>query len=159
MGKSSQYNHSMQRVDERGHTPFNIEERFPGLLYMKASGLNDIGKPKNIYTENYADSDRMRVYLPPNDNYTHESTTITMTFLIVGDAESRQITLEQFLEEITTGIHRYWDDARNREFDFVVNDEIKVSDERWHGSQPYVEITVPMLNLNGGTRVHQNSAN
>lgn len=29
MGKSSQYNHSMQRVDERGHTPFNIEERFP----------------------------------------------------------------------------------------------------------------------------------
>jgi hypothetical protein len=41
------------------------------------------------------------------------------------------------------------------EFDFIVTDEIKVSDEKWHGSTPYVEIQVPMQNLNGETREHQ----
>ena len=164
MGKSSQYNHYMQRIDRRGYTQINIEEEYPGLLYMKATGLNDIGKPKNIYTENYADSDRTRVYFPTKnfngtqafdtDVIANESTKIEMTFLVVGDVAQRQQTIKSFCDYVRTGTIRYWDDARNMEFDFVVTDEIKVSDERWHGSQPYVEVVIPMQNINGKTRVH-----
>lgn len=159
----------MQRIDIRGRSEINIEDNFPGLLYMKSSGLNDIGKPKNIYTEHYADSDRTRVYLPSRNingrmvtdekAITNEPTKIEMTFLIVGDVSARKETLRLFSDYVRTGILKYYDDARNVEFEFVVTDEIKVSDERWHGSQPYIEITVPMQNLNGKTRVHQNSAN
>ena len=159
MAKSSQYTHYMQRVDVTGDNPIDIEndKRFAGLLYMKADGLNDIGKAKNIYTEEYADSDRRRFYLPEDNNYANESTKVTMHFLIVGDAKSRQQTLDNFLDYVRKGVHRYWDDARNREFDFIVTDEIKVSKEMWHGSNPYIEIAIPMQNLYGKTIPHTNS--
>lgn len=154
MGKSSQYTHYMKRVDIENQPTYDIEEQFNGLLYMKADGMNDIGKSKNVYTETYADSDRLRVHLPNDGIYTNEATKITMHFLVVGNAETRLSTIASFYEYVRVGVHRYWDDARNLEFDFVVQDEIKVSDERWHGSSPYVEIQVPMQNLNGRTKPH-----
>lgn len=154
MGRSSQYTHYMQRVDLDSQPTYDIEEQFSGLLYMRAEGMNDIGKSKNVYTETYADSDRLRVFLPNNGEYTNEATKITMHFLVVGDADTRQGIIDDFYEYVRIGVHRYWDDARNLEFDFIVQDEIKVSDEKWHGSSPYVEIAVVMQNLNGKTRPH-----
>lgn len=154
MSRSSQYTHYMQRVDIASQPIYDIEEQFAGLLYMKADGMNNIGKAKNIYTETYADSDRLRVYLPNDGVYTNEATKITMHFLVVGDEASREATIRSFETYVREGIHRYWDDARNLEFDFIVQDEIKVSDEKWHGSSPYVEIEVVMQNLNGKTREH-----
>lgn len=144
----------MQRVDLDSQPTYDIEEQFSGLLYMRAEGMNDIGKSKNVYTETYADSDRLRVFLPNNGEYTNEATKITMHFLVVGDADTRQGIIDDFYEYVRIGVHRYWDDARNLEFDFIVQDEIKVSDEKWHGSSPYVEIAVVMQNLNGKTRPH-----
>jgi hypothetical protein len=49
---------------------------------------------------------------------------------------------------------RKFKDAADYTRNFIVQEEIKVSDERWHGSSPYVEIQVPMQNLNGSTRAH-----
>lgn len=154
MGRSSQYTHYMQRVDIDNQPSYDIEEHFSGMLYMRAEGMNDIGKSKNVYTETYADSDRLRVYLPNDGVYTNDATKITMHFLVVGDADTRQGIIDDFYEYVRIGVHRYWDDARNLEFDFIVQDEIKVSDEKWHGSSPYVEIAVVMQNLNGKTRPH-----
>ena len=154
MGRSSQYNHYMQRIDVASQQVIDIEEEFVGLLYEQAEGLNNSGKTKNVYTEEYADSDRKRFFLPPDGNYANEGTKITMKFLVVGNPVDRQNTIDRFYEYVRKGVHRYWDTARNREFEFIVQDEIKQSDERWHGSQPYVEITVTMQNLNGSTRPH-----
>ena len=154
MGRSSQYTHYMQRVDIENQPSYDIEEQFSGLLYMRAEGMNDIGKSKNVYTETYADSDSLRVYLPNDGVYTNDATKITMHFLVIGDAETRQGIIDDFYEYVRIGVHSYWDDARNLEFDFIVQDEIKVSDEKWHGSSPYVEIAVVMQNLNGKTRPH-----
>ena len=96
MPKSSQYTHYMQRTDVVGYNIIDIEEQFDGLLYMRAEGMNDIGKSKNVYTEGYADSDRLRVHLPPDGNYTNDATKITMHFLVVGDKDSRQATILAF---------------------------------------------------------------
>lgn len=167
MARSSQYSHNLQRIDVPSPV-LDIEDEYPGVLYMKAEGLNDIGKAKNIYTEEYADSDRKRVYLPSElqdgemvhklDLIANESTVVTMTFLIVGDAITRQQLMQRFFNEVRTGIHRYWDDARNLQFDFIVTDEIKVGEEKWHGSQPYVEVQIPMQNLNGKTVLRQTNS-
>lgn len=148
----------MQRIDLPGYTEMDLENepKWAGLRYYKAEGIDDIGKAKNVYTEEYADSDRKRVYLPPDDNYANEATVVTMTFLVIGDAERRQTTIDNFFEYVRKGVHRYWDNARNKEFDFIVTDEIKVSDEKWHGSNPYVEITLKLQNLNGKTRNYKN---
>ena len=158
MGISSQYTHWMVWLNESGEpagSPIDIEQSFPGLLYMKADGMNNIGKSKNVYTEGYADSDRLRAYFPPNGVYTNEATKITMHFLVVGDAAARESVIRNFGQYVRVGVHRYWDDARNLEFDFIVQDEIKVSDEKWHGSTPFVEIEVVMQNLNGKTKAHE----
>lgn len=169
MGKSSQYNHFMRRINLDG-TPIeqnwtNIEEAYNGLRYLKAEGIFDIGEPNNIYTESYPESDRLRVYLPKhldNNTYVHSVSDITnkpteiiMTFIVIGDESQRIATLSDFENYIREGAHSYYDDARNREFDFIVTKEIKLSEEKWHGSQPYVEVQIPMQNLNGKTRVHQ----
>lgn len=171
MGKSSQYNHYMRSVNPDG-TPtgeswINIEDVFTGLRYLKAEGLLDIGKPKNIYTESYAESDRVRVYLPKHysggsqvhsvSDIANEQTEITMTFLVIGNSEDRIGTVIEFENFIRTGTHSYYDDARNREFDFIVTDELKMSEEKWHGGVPYIELAVTMQNLNGKTRIHSNS--
>lgn len=168
MGKSSPYNHYMQRVDSPGYNLIDIEEEFPGLLYSRAKGLYDIGKAKNIYTEQYADSDRTRVYIPIeniNGQLVHdtslianEATSIEMTFLVVGDAETRRDIIIAFEDYVRTGIHMYYDTARQMKFNFFVSDAIKVSEEKWHGSQPYVELTVPLQNINGKTRHVEPSA-
>lgn len=154
--KSSQYSHRMQRViDGIGYEEIDIEDEFPGLRYLKATGLNDIGAAKNLYTEEYADSDRIRVYLPPDGNYANQGTTVKMTFIVIGDAERRQQTMTDFFDYVRKGIHRYADTARRREFDFIVKDEISVSEEKWHGSHPYVEFTITLQNLNGCTRPYR----
>lgn len=159
MARSSQYTHYMQRIDIT-ESARDIEDYswtgdgYKGLLYMRADGMNDIGKAKNVYTETYADNDNLRVFLPNDGKYANEATKITMHFLIVGTSTQRQRTLANFETYLREGVHRYWDDARNLEFDFVIQDEIKVSSERWHGSNPYVEIAVTMQNLNGKTRPH-----
>ena len=154
----------MQRIDVTD-TAIDIEEdsRFIGLLYMNAEGMNNVGKAKNVYTETYADSKSLRVFLPKHStlsglvhstsDITNEATKITMRFLVVGDASSRQATINNFRDYVREGVHRYWDDARNLVFDFIVTEEFKVSDEKWHGSQPYVEIEVAMQNLDGKTRL------
>lgn len=152
--KSSPYSHRMQRIDDVDHNEIDIEDEFDGLRYLKASGLNDIGASKNIYIEEYADSDRKRVYIPPGGNYANEGTKVKMTFIVIGTQTQRQETLSNFLDYIRKGVHRYWDTARNREFDFVVTDEINVSEEKWHGDTPYIEFDVTMQNLNGKTRRH-----
>lgn len=155
MGKSSQYTHYMQRVDQADNLgEIDIEEQFSGLLYMSAEGMNDIGKPKNIYTESYAESDALSVYLPQDSGYANEATKITMHFLVVGDASTRQTTIKNFFDYIRVGVHKYWDNARNLNLYFIVTDELKVSDERWHGSTPYVELVVTLQNINGRTSPH-----
>lgn len=160
-----EYTHKMQRVDKPGFNLIDIEDEFQGLIYLNAKGMNDVGKAKNVYTETYADSDDLRVYTPASDtmiengvevdSYTNEATVITMQFAVVGDAGMRQLTMNRFIDYIRHGIHKYVDDARNREFRFVIQDEIKVSDEKWHGNTPYVILEVSMQNLNGKTTLVQ----
>lgn len=165
MGKSSEYGHYMKRADITD-SYIDIEEysNFKGLRYMKVEGIMDVGKAKNIYTETYADSDTLRVYLPKHyssgtmvhsvDDIANEATQITMYFLVIGYETQRLNTIKNFRDYLRAGIHTYYDDARLLEFDFIVTDEFKVSEERWHGSQPYAELVVTMQNLNGKTRPH-----
>jgi hypothetical protein len=156
MSRTKRYHYYFKRIDVDSQAQRDVENdsSWAGLKYMRADGLYDMGKSKNIYTEGYADIDRLRVSLPSNGVYANEATKITMHFLIVGKASSRTSTLRSLETYLREGIHTYWDTARNLEFDFIVQDEIKQSDEKWYGDIPYVEIAVPMQNLNGRVREH-----
>lgn len=159
MVQASEYKFYMQEVEKRNgvfelvpeteerDTKRDIEADFYGCIrYSKAEGINTIGKPR-VYTEKYSDSDRLRVYVPKE--VTNDATKVVFTFYFFGDY--RFAAYNEFNEYIRNGIHRYWDTARNRYFDFIVADEIKIGNERFYGKMPYFEVKYTVQNLNGRT--------
>lgn len=124
----------------------DLEEHFSGLTYMKAEGLNKLGKPR-VYTEKFADSDRLRVYKP--DDTIREATTVTLSFAFVG--ENRYKTYHDFVEYISTGVKRYHDTARNKYLYFFVSSEIKPAKEMWYGGTPYLTVDIPVQSIFGKT--------
>lgn len=129
-----------------GAVEIDLEEHFSGLTYMKAEGLNKLGKPR-VYTEKFADSDMLRVYKP--DDTTREATTVTLSFAFVGD--NRYQTYHNFVEYISTGVKRYRDTARNKYLYFFVNAEIKPAKEMWYGGTPYLTVDIPVQSIFGKT--------
>lgn len=125
----------------------DLESAFPGLLYSKAVGIDKIGAPKNIYTEQYSDSNRLRAYVP--NTITNQATTIVFTFIFTGD--NRREVYYNFLEYIRNGYKRYRDTARNRYFCFFVNSEIAPAEERFYGDKPYLSLDVTVQNIFGRT--------
>lgn len=129
-----------------GAVEIDLEEHFSGLTYMKAEGLNKLGKPR-VYTEKFADSDRLRVYKP--DDTIREATTVTLSFAFVG--ENRYKTYHDFVEYISTGVKRYHDTARNKYLYFFVSSEIKPAKEMWYGGTPYLTVDIPVQSIFGKT--------
>lgn len=93
MSNEHGYKFFLQECDKKGEvldgtTPKNIEEDFnmednSGLVkYKECKGLNTTGSA-NIYTEQYADSDRLRVHVP--EKLTHKQTTVTLTLYFIGE--------------------------------------------------------------------------
>lgn len=125
----------------------DLEEDFKGLRYSKCVGIDTIGKAKNIYTETYSDSAQTRVYVP--NTIVNEATSVTLTLFFIGkDCED---VMENFLYYVRNGIHRYWDTARNRYFDFYVMDEIKVAEENRKTGTPYIKLDLKLNNIYGET--------
>lgn len=146
----NEYRFYMQEVTTNGElvegTKKDLEIDFDGLRYKQAKGINNIGKAR-IYTETYADSDRMRVYVPKD--VTNDPTVVTFTFYFFG--ENRQKAYDDFNSYIRNGIHRYWDTARNKYFDFVLENEVSIGEEQWYGATPFFAVDYKVQNLNGKT--------
>ena len=127
-------------------TERDLEASFDGLVYMKADGLNLLGKPR-VYTEKFADSDRLRVYKP--EITLREPTTVTLSFAFTG--QNRYNTYQEFTEYVSDNYIRYRDTARNVYLYFYVEDEIKPAKEMWYGSEPYLTLDLKVKNIFGRT--------
>ena len=140
----------MQALDDKGEvvagSQRNLEVDFEGLRYCKAEGFLDIGKPR-IYTETYADSDKVRTFIP--EELTNEPTTVMLTLYFIG--EEAQQTLQSFNEYIRQGRHEFWDTKRNLKLTFYLGSEIKISEEQYKGGTPYYEVTYTLNNIYGRT--------
>lgn len=145
------YKFYIQEINKDGSIPSggvkkDLETDYVGLRYKQCKGLNAIGKPR-VYTEVYADSDRLRSYIPETPLF--DATEIELTLYFTG--ENRQASFDAFNEFILGGYRRYSDTARNKAFDFFVKDKVDISKEMWYGSTPYFEVTYKLQNLNGKT--------
>ena len=48
------------------------------------------------------------------------------------------------------GYNMYWDTARNKKIILMPpTDEIKPSEEKWHGSTPYIEVSIKFQAITG----------
>ena len=117
------------------------------LRYKECKGLNEIGAAR-VYTEEYSDSDRLRVYVP--DNLTHKPTTVTLTLYFVG--EDRYNVYDSFNAYLKgSKYHIYYDTARKKKLTFFVKDEISVKESQWYGSTPYIQVEYKLSNIFGRT--------
>lgn len=128
------------------NTERDLEDYFKGLRYQEAKGLNLTGKPK-LYTETYADADKVRVYIP--EKVTYEPTTITFRFVFFG--EDRYKTYDEFVAWVSGKRMVYRDTARNKYAYFYVADSIQPAEEMWYGSIPYLRLELKVTNVYGCT--------
>lgn len=148
----SEYKFYMQECDKEGNIlaesePKSLEEHFKGLRYKSCKGLNTIGAA-NVYTESYADSERLRVHVP--SNLTNKATTVTLSLYFVG--EDRYKAYDSFNEYLRESpYHIYYDTARKKRFAFFVKEEISPSTSQWYGSTPYIEVSYKLSNIFGRT--------
>ena len=63
----------------------DIEDKFK-CKYVKFEGLSETGKVKNIYTETYAETEELRMYIP--DEVLYENTDLSLTLLFAPDTEN-----------------------------------------------------------------------
>lgn len=137
--------HYMQRVDMEGQAAIDIEETYKGLLYSKCEGLDAKGERLNVYTEEFAESDELRVW--QGADVARKPTTLTFTFFFTGD--ERQATMDSFYEYIKNGRFYYWDTKRLKKGYFIVKDEFKANEDVYQGSIPYKKIELKVQNLWG----------
>jgi len=123
----------------------SIEEVFDGLKYKECKGLEDKGKPKNIYTESYADADKLRVYMPVT--VYRESTTITFTFVFIGD--NRQSVYEQFNSFVSGKKIYYFDTMRKKNAYLLLNEAVTMGEDVYKGSVPYMLVDFKFTNIWG----------
>lgn len=148
--ETSKYKFYMAECDAewkvKDSTQKDLETDFEGLRYQEAKGLNLKGKPR-LYTETYADADKVRVYIP--EKVTYEPTTITFSFVFFG--ENRYKTYDEFVAWVSGKRMVYHDSARNKYAYFYVADSVQPAEEKWHTSTPYLRLELKVSNVYGCT--------
>lgn len=119
------------------------------LLYRKCTGLEDVGKPKNIYTETYADSDVTRTDFP--DTITYEATTITLNLIVkrensVIDGDNDLKTVVDMLQFTTPTV--FWDTVRNKMAIMALLNAAEAKEDTYKGMK-YLEVELKFNNLMG----------
>lgn len=146
----SKYNFYIQQCDKDGvvsGNAYDIERDFKGLRYLKCTGLDIIGKPKNIYTESYHEEENERVFMPAEDKIVREPIDVVLSLIFTGD--ERASTMLAFNNFIKGGFRKYWDTARNKSIVFYIDDAITVKEETFKGSNPYIQIDYKLRCIKG----------
>lgn len=130
-------------------TKKDLEVDFKGLRYIKADGLNAIGETR-VYTEEYADSEQIRVYIPPTP--THKQTTVTFEFAVVGDTyDAMYKVYSDFLDFCMDKRMAYWDTARKRRLYFYVTSAVKPKEELLKNQKKCLRFELLVNNIFGTT--------
>lgn len=146
------YHFYMQQTDKAGTVVSNskkdLETDFSGLVYKACKGLSSVGKPKNVYTENYAEASGLRTFLPGDNggSVAHEATDIELELLFKDS--SRRATYDSFCAYIKTHRLFYWDTARHKKVWLVLTDAIEPTEDVLKGV-PYILATFKFKNLWG----------
>lgn len=140
----------MQRlVNGNWESAVSILDRFPGMKYLVCEGLSNYGKIKNIYTEDYAEAEELRVYIPKTPQ--RESTDVSFKFGFVGD--NRRDVYDDFIKWISGYKIRYWDNFRNRQADLIMTDAVEIDsdDDISKGDTPFMVAQIKFKNIKGKT--------
>ena len=127
----------------------DIEEQFK-CKYVKFEGLSETGKVKNIYTETYAETEELRVYIP--DEVLYENTDLSLTLLFAPDSANEsdvQNNERAFFEYVSGHKIEYHDTFRNRYVSLLLLNKPEVVGEVLYGGSRYREVKYTFKNIYG----------
>ena len=127
----------------------DIEAQFK-CKYVKFEGLSETGKVKNIYTETYAETEELRVYIP--DEVLYENTDLSLTLLFAPDSTNDsdvQNNERAFFEYISGHKIEYHDTFRNRYVSLLLLNKPEVIGEVLYGGSRYREVKYTFKNIYG----------
>ena len=127
----------------------DIEEQFK-CKYVKFEGLSETGKVKNIYTETYAETEELRVYIP--DEVLYENTDLSLTLLFSPYSENDsdvQDNERAFFEYVSGHKIEYHDTFRNRYVSLLLLNKPEVVGEVLYGGSRYREVKYTFKNIYG----------
>lgn len=127
----------------------DLEADFPSLRYRACRGLNSVGKPKNIYSEDYPEADGERVFHPTDVEdgvIRHEATDVEMDFVFLGEeGKACYHTFCAFLEQ---GRTLYWDTVRGKKVCLVLDEKVDPEEDTVKGTI-YLTATFKFRNIWG----------
>ena len=138
-----------QYVDEAKGELIDIEAQFK-CKYVKFEGLSETGKVKNIYTETYAETEELRVYIP--DEVLYENTDLSLTLLFAPDSTNEsdvQDNERAFFEYVSGHKIEYHDTFRNRYVSLLLLNKPEVVGEVLYGGSRYREVKYTFKNIYG----------
>lgn len=138
-----------QYVEEAKGELIDIEAQFK-CKYVKFEGLSETGKVKNIYTETYAESEELRMYIP--DEVLYENTDISLTLLFSPYSENDsdvQDNERAFFEYVSGHKIEYHDTFRNRYVSLLLLNKPEVVGEVLYGGSRYREVKYTFKNIYG----------
>lgn len=135
----------MQRVDLLNQPVKNLEEDFPGLRYKEFKGLEKYGKNKGVYTESFAETDEVQIWMSPTP--IRENIELALTLLFIG--ENRREAYHTFVDYISQGKIKYWDNVRNREVVFVLIEAVEPEIDTVKGGDDYLIAPFNLTCTNG----------
>ena len=127
----------------------DIEAQFK-CKYVKFEGLSETGKVKNIYTETYAETEELRMYIP--DEVLYDNTEISLTLLFAPDSENDsdvQDNERAFFEYVSGHKIEYHDTFRNRYVSLLLLNKPEVVGEVLYGGSRYREVKYTFKNIYG----------
>ena len=127
----------------------DIEEQFK-CKYVKFEGLSETGKVKNIYTETYAETEELRMYIP--DEVLYDNTEMSLTLLFAPNSTNDsdvQDNERAFFEYISGHKIEYHDTFRNRYVSLILINKPEVVGEVLYGGSRYREVKYTFKNIYG----------
>jgi len=129
--------------------PVDVEATYK-CKYVKATGISENGKAKNIYTESYAETDELRVYLPTQIAYENTKIKINLLFPAVSaDRMDVQDNERTFFEAVSGKKIEWHDNFRNRYVTLVLIEAPKVTGELLYSGCRYRHIEYTFQNVFG----------
>ena len=138
-----------QYAEEAKGELIDIEAQFK-CKYVKFEGLSETGKVKNIYTETFAESEELRMYIP--DEVLYDNTEISLTLLFAPDTENDsdvQDNERAFFEYVSGHKIEYHDTFRNRYVSLILLNKPEVVSEVLYGGSRYREVKYTFKNIYG----------
>ena len=125
----------------------DIEEQFK-CKYVKFEGLSETGKVKNIYTETYAETEELRMYIPDEVLYDNTDMSLTLLFSPYSENDSDvQDNERAFFEYVSGHKIEYHDTFRNRYVSLLLLNKPEVVGEVLYGGSRYREVKYTFKNI------------